>query len=142
MLIYEKDNKLNINFENSVTENPDLSIGKSGDKTQILVDGQESGGGSGGLLFILDEGDDAYTSRCTAREILDAYDAGSNVVFKFVSENNGTPVQRGTLVWIEEIGTPTGSQYNFYNSSKGWINYESETVTDLSDPVIFKYFSD
>lgn len=47
MLIYEKENKLNINFENSVNETPDLQIGKDGDKTQILVDGQESGGGGG-----------------------------------------------------------------------------------------------
>ena len=46
MIIYEKDNKLNINFENSVEEPPDLQIGKSGDKTQISVNGQSSGGGS------------------------------------------------------------------------------------------------
>jgi hypothetical protein len=49
MLIYEKDNKLNINFENSVDGEPDLQIGKDGDKTQILVDGKESDGSSGGL---------------------------------------------------------------------------------------------
>lgn len=45
MLIYEKDNKLNINFENSVNESPDLQISKSGDKTEVLIDGQPGGGG-------------------------------------------------------------------------------------------------
>jgi hypothetical protein len=50
MLIYEKDNKLNINFENSVNESPDLQIGKSGDKTEVLIDGQPGGGSGGGTL--------------------------------------------------------------------------------------------
>lgn len=53
MLVYEKDNKLNINFDNKVDDSPDLSIGKSGDKTQILVDGQPSGGGGGGGANVL-----------------------------------------------------------------------------------------
>lgn len=53
MLIYEKENRLNINFENSVNETPDIQIGKDGDKTQILVDGQSSGGsGSGNVLTL------------------------------------------------------------------------------------------
>jgi hypothetical protein len=44
MLIYEKNNKLNISFDNEVNENPDLQIGKSGDKTEILVDGNSNSG--------------------------------------------------------------------------------------------------
>jgi hypothetical protein len=52
MLIYEKNNKLNINFDNEVSEQPDLQISKEGDKTQILVDGKESGGGSGGVFYV------------------------------------------------------------------------------------------
>jgi hypothetical protein len=44
MIVYEKNNKLNINFDNEVNENPDLQISKEDGKTQILVDGQESGG--------------------------------------------------------------------------------------------------
>lgn len=44
MLIYEKDNKLNINFENTVDGEPDLQIGKDGDKTEVLIDGQQGGG--------------------------------------------------------------------------------------------------
>jgi hypothetical protein len=51
MLIYEKNNKLNINFDNEISENPDLQIGKEDGKTQVLVDGQESGGGS--ELFVV-----------------------------------------------------------------------------------------
>lgn len=41
MLIYEKDNKLNINFENSTEQQPDISIGKEDGKTEIMVDGQK-----------------------------------------------------------------------------------------------------
>jgi hypothetical protein len=52
MLIYEKNNKLNINFENSVNGEPDLQIGKDGDKTEVLIDGQP-GGGSGSYDFVL-----------------------------------------------------------------------------------------
>ena len=44
MLIYEKNNKLNISFDNEVNENPDLQIGKSGDKTEVLVDGSSNSG--------------------------------------------------------------------------------------------------
>lgn len=44
MLIYEKNNKLNISFENEIKENPDLQIGKSGDKTEILIDGSSNSG--------------------------------------------------------------------------------------------------
>lgn len=35
MLIYEKNNKLNINFDNEVGENPDVQIGKD----EINLDG-------------------------------------------------------------------------------------------------------
>ena len=44
MLVYEKNNKLNISFDNEIKENPDLQIGKSGDKTEILVDGSSNSG--------------------------------------------------------------------------------------------------
>ena len=52
MLIYEKNNKLNINFDNEISENPDLQIGKEDGKTEVLVDGQPSGGGGGNVLII------------------------------------------------------------------------------------------
>lgn len=46
MLIYEKDNKLNINFDNEISEDSDLQISKEDGKTQVLIDGQPGGGGS------------------------------------------------------------------------------------------------
>lgn len=52
MLIYEKNNKLNINFDNEVSEQPDLQISKEDGKTSVKIDGQESGGGSGGTLVV------------------------------------------------------------------------------------------
>lgn len=38
MIVYEKNNKLNINFDNEVNENPDLQISKEDGKTQVLID--------------------------------------------------------------------------------------------------------
>ena len=46
MLIYENNNKLNINFDNEVSENPDLQIGKEDGKTEVLINGQPVGGWS------------------------------------------------------------------------------------------------
>jgi hypothetical protein len=40
MIVYEKNNKLNINFENSVTKSPNISIGEEDNKTKILIDGE------------------------------------------------------------------------------------------------------
>ena len=45
MIVYEKENKLNINFENSVSETPDLQISKEDGKTSVTIDGQSGGGG-------------------------------------------------------------------------------------------------
>lgn len=45
MLMYEKNNKLNINFDNEVSETPDLQISKEDGKTQVLIDDQSVGGG-------------------------------------------------------------------------------------------------
>jgi hypothetical protein len=44
MLIYEKNNKLNINFDNEISENPDLQIGKEDGKTSVTIDGQPGEG--------------------------------------------------------------------------------------------------
>lgn len=42
MLIYEKNNKLNINFDNEVSEQPDLQISKEDGKTSVTIDGQQN----------------------------------------------------------------------------------------------------
>lgn len=78
MLIYEKDNKLNINFENSVNESPDLQIGKSGDKTEVLIDGQPGGGSGGGVLICTQ--DDNGTLDKTVGQIQTAYYSGKPVI--------------------------------------------------------------
>ena len=73
MIVYEKNNKLNINFENEL-DNPDIEIGKS----EIKVDGNDivSGGSSGGGAFLVTfaySDDDGYWhSDKTRKEILDA----------------------------------------------------------------------
>lgn len=53
MIIYEKDNKLNINFENIVEGEPDLQISKESGKTEVLIDGQPGGSGSSNFVFDL-----------------------------------------------------------------------------------------
>ena len=44
MIVYEKNNKLNISFENNVKEQPDIVLGKEDGKTEILVDGSSNSG--------------------------------------------------------------------------------------------------
>lgn len=80
MLIYEKENKLNINFDNEVSEQPDLQISKEDGKTSVKIDGQESGGGSGGGAFIVH--DNSGTLDKTWEEIYNAMDAGNISVIK------------------------------------------------------------
>ena len=82
MLIYEKDNKLNINFENSVDGEPDLQIGKDGDKTEVLIDGQP-GGGSGGA-FIINATRGVFDNPVSYNDIISAISAGKNVVLRNV----------------------------------------------------------
>lgn len=104
MLIYEKDNKLNINFENSMQETPDLQIGKDGDKTEVLIDGSSnptiptpaiedngkflgvsngeyalaSAGGSNAPIYIeFSNNATTWTSAKSFQEIVTAYMAGT-----------------------------------------------------------------
>ena len=89
MLIYEKNNKLNINFDNEISENPDLQIGKEDGKTEVLIDGEPSGGGGGGLIVeftYVDGGsqyDKFFRSVPTAKQVRDAYLSGQSVIFHF-----------------------------------------------------------
>ncbi len=88
MLIYEKNNKLNINFDNEVSEQPDLQISKEDGKTSVTVDGQPSGGGSGsGPLLVNIVPDQEYPDwklvmDKTIGEIKEAFASGRNIVCK------------------------------------------------------------
>lgn len=46
MLIYEKDNKLNINFDNSIEAQPDVQLSKEDGKVNIEAGGEPVGGGN------------------------------------------------------------------------------------------------
>jgi hypothetical protein len=107
MLIYEKDNKLNINFENSVNESPDLQICKSGDKTEVLIDGQSGGGGSGGgiMQVIATSG----TSDKTLGELLTAYDAGTTIIVSYVSDG---VTCKGTVIGAEGVHIDSKGNYS------------------------------
>ncbi len=89
MLVYEKNNKLNINFENSIEEQPDIVLGKEDGKTEILVDGQPSGGGGGGasiLCLNFASSESGWVSDKTFQEVLEALNGGS-FVYGYVPEN-------------------------------------------------------
>ena len=86
MIVYEKDNKLNINFENQL-DNPDIEIGKS----EIKVDGNNivSGGSSAPLVVTFSgttAGGDAACDKTWAEIV-----AAENLVFRYaVAQDNGT----------------------------------------------------
>ena len=81
MIVYEKDNKLNINFENQL-DNPDIEIGKS----EIKVDGNDivsGGGGSEPLVVNITTEDTVETLDKTWKEIKDAFDSGTIVLVRY-----------------------------------------------------------
>ncbi len=85
MVIYEKENKLNINFENSMQGTPDLQISKEDGKTSVTVDGQPGGGESNIMLVGLSidsvSGDEVLDK--TWKEIHDALMSGTPVYLKY-----------------------------------------------------------
>ena len=131
MLIYEKDNKLNINFENSVTENPDLQIGKSGDKTQILVDGQESGGGSEPLVVTFTDANPASCDKTWA-EIKEAYDSGREIVAYCEHEESSRKWRIQLSVFFTSDSGEVGSMEGvFYYIGSG--NYKFSADCRIND---------
>jgi hypothetical protein len=87
MLVYEKNNKLNINFDNEISENPDLQISKENGKTEVLIDGQESGGGSGGVFPITFTQDD-----------------DNNVILSKTAGELDTAQNEGKILYVVNIG--------------------------------------
>lgn len=109
MLIYEKDNKLNINFENNVEEQPDLQIGKSGDKTEVLIDGQPGSGGSsgGGLKLLLTRVETGVPQAVV--DAAQAYYPDAAYGYHYFSCNKtASEIQgafdNGSAIWIDEDG--------------------------------------
>lgn len=79
MLIYEKENKLNINFDNEVSEQPDLQISKENGQVNIEAGGQPIGGGSEIFVVTFSGTTTDGNAACdkTWEEISDAYDSGT-----------------------------------------------------------------
>jgi hypothetical protein len=131
MLIYEKDNKLNINFENNVEETPDLQISKESGKTEVLIDGQ-SGGGSGGSFVIrvketaVENGGTKYELDKTWQEISDAIGAGMYcciVDYRQVGDNNETVPHQ---VIISNVSIDEGS-FVILDSCNQLIGFSTDT---------------
>lgn len=149
MLIYEKNNKLNINFDNEISENPDLQIGKEDGKTEVLIDGEPSGGGSGGLIVeftYVDGGsqyDKFFRSVPTAKQVRDAYLSGRPVIFHF-------PVLEG---WFSHYmysimgGITYANDYIRFDrfvsgNDNSLISCDSKDITDLDSEFEWHWYID
>ena len=86
MIIYEKENKLNINFDNSTEAEPDVAISKEDGQVNIEAGGQPIGGG-GSEQFVVTfsgttEGGNAECDK-TLAEVVDAFASGKQVLFRY-----------------------------------------------------------
>lgn len=82
MLIYEKNNKLNINFDNSTEAEPDVVISKEDGQVNIEAGGQPIGGGGSEPLVVTFSGTtDDGNAECdkTRGEIVSAFTSGKIV---------------------------------------------------------------
>lgn len=150
MLIYEKNNKLNINFDNEVSEQPDLQISKEDGKTSVTIDGYqnssipvpvlpedvgkaiivnengdytlaEAGGGSGGLFVItIDESGETITSDKTAEEIVNAFLSGKTMVAERWGESFAPMINIGLGRGGVLSVVDFGYYTNFDGSGVGW----------------------
>lgn len=104
MLVYEKDNKLNISFENNL-ETPDIEIGKS----EINVDGNNIvSGGSGGdslyiINFVVDVKEGTATTTTSIDDIIEAYDSNKILIARF--KDDGDVEYSLSLYSIDEVNS-------------------------------------
>lgn len=155
MLIYEKNNKLNINFDNEISENPDLQIGKEDGKTEVLVDGQPSGGGGGSLLVTFENAtttlnEPYYRSATTYKQAMDAFKEGRQVVFYF--PKNSTYVGTASDVWFSMAGIDfsnpgDGETYPMIILSRldqggSAISQSSGQINDIDAPIEWSFYFD
>lgn len=135
MLIYEKDNKLNINFENTVDGEPDLQIGKDGDKTEVLIDGQPGGSGGGAepviVTVTLTSETEGTWSGATWEELVNAYYHGC--AFVMYDVDSVTPIN-GSLI----IQDDTAVDMEFSNISEGKGGVIMVTVTLSNNKSVFR----
>ena len=92
MIIYEKENKLNINFDNSTEAEPDVVISKENGQVNIEAGGQPIGGGAEPFVVTFSgtsSGGDAACDK-TFAEILEAKSAGREIKAKYVNEADET----------------------------------------------------
>lgn len=149
MLIYEKDNKLNINFENSTEEQPDISIGKEDGKTEIMVDGQKdsslpdmSQAEAGYVLKLVNVPEERVVS-----EIKNVSGQSGTVLFAGFPTDEST--SRAINDWIDSFRDPdNGSLTNIH--SVEYVNKSVETPyikvltnwSSASDYTEYEFYSD
>ncbi len=136
MLIYEKENKLNINFDNEVSGQPDLQISKEDGKTSVTIDGQPSGGGSGGgatIINAIGPGSDAnFYIDATWQELYDRMASGEIMYVKWPDVDGYGGQTANSIHMIKSI-FPPGVQSNGYTVYAGGGYDTISFHTDSSD---------
>ena len=162
MIIYEKENKLNINFDNSIEAQPDVQLSKEDGQVNIEAGGQPVGGGSSGGTVVEFEwvpasgsADPYFKSKVSASTVADAYKNGQSVVFYFPDDPAGRTHSYGYGIYggytnlmslYEKAGT-TGEGFIFEYCRTGAMNnvWNESNPVDLSDSaalIIFQVYVD
>lgn len=130
MLIYEKENKLNINFDNEVSEQPDLQISKEDGKTSVTIDGQPSGGGGGVFAVEFTSGQQYHLiADKTLKEIYD--NAFQGILCKIVRDESGEFMYASSFANFNFTEQFDGYCFIHLNMVSGGIGY-SELYMEFS----------
>lgn len=162
MIIYEKENKLNINFDNSTEAQPDVEISKEDGQVVIEAGGQPIGGSSSGGMTVEFEwvpasgsADPYFKSKVPASTVADAYKNGQSVVFYFPDDPTGRTNSYGLGIYggytnlvalYERAGTENeGFVFEYYRSGAMNNVFNESDPVDLNDSsalIIFKVYID
>lgn len=104
MIIYEKENKLNINFDNSTEAQPDVVISKEDGQVNIEAGGQPIGGGSEPFVVTFSGTNDNHDAACdkTWEEISQAYNNGKIINVFYYDSDHGIMIELTIAFTIED----------------------------------------
>lgn len=100
MLIYEKNNKLNMNFDpsKSIEDNPDIVIGEN----EISVSGNNIVNGGGGSAPLIVTDTDGTLDK-TWQEIETAFLSGTNIIICHTDTGKSTTIGKYLVVSVYEV---------------------------------------
>jgi hypothetical protein len=143
MLIYEKDNKLNINFDNEVSEQPDLQISKEDGKTSVTIDGQPGEGlppatsEDVGKSVIVGEDGGYALGEAGGGAVICRIDTSNGNVLSMTHEQIAQALRDGKEVvfvrYVESPTRPISAQSNLISEVRERGNYKGIAVTFIDD---------